>query len=60
VRVQHDGSVLLGHQQIREPSRAVRLARGHDHPTMATAHTAPRPRGRRGNLCCAVGCRAHE
>jgi hypothetical protein len=60
VRVQHDGPVLFGHQQVRESSRAVRLARGHDHPAMATAYAALHPRARRGNLCCVVGCQAHE
>jgi hypothetical protein len=60
VRVQHDDPVLLGHQQVREASRAVRLASGHDHPAMATAYTAVHLRGRRGNLNWAIGCQVRK
>ena len=36
VRVQHDDSVLLGHQKVGEAGSGVGLAGGHDHAAVGT------------------------
>ena len=41
VRVQHDDPVLLGHDQVGEPRRPVRLTSCHYHPAVNATRTIP-------------------